>query len=75
MDTRTNTNVAMGLKKGSALTPALQAAIQSILETPGNPRNPWSTGAWANQPSLKRRSASGVPAANNTRKSGQEKVL
>jgi polar amino acid transport system substrate-binding protein len=34
MDTRTNTNVAMGLKKGSPLTPALQAAIQSVLETP-----------------------------------------
>lgn len=34
MDTRTNTNVAMGLKKGSTLTPALQAAIQSVLETP-----------------------------------------
>lgn len=34
MDTRTNTNVAMGLKKGSPLTPALQKAIQSVLETP-----------------------------------------
>ncbi|WP_457963578.1 ABC transporter substrate-binding protein [Arthrobacter sp. D1-29] len=34
IDTRTNTNVAMGVKKGSALTPALQAAIQSVLETP-----------------------------------------
>ncbi|UZX04562.1 ABC transporter substrate-binding protein [Arthrobacter sp. CDRTa11] len=34
MDTRTNTNVAMGVKKGSALTPALQKAIQSVLETP-----------------------------------------
>ncbi|MET3370876.1 UNVERIFIED_CONTAM: polar amino acid transport system substrate-binding protein [Jeotgalibacillus campisalis] len=34
MDTRTNTNVAMGLKKGSPLTAALQKAIQSVLETP-----------------------------------------
>ncbi|MCA4134275.1 ABC transporter substrate-binding protein [Arthrobacter sp. M4] len=34
MDTRTNTNVAIGLKKGSPLTPALQKAIQSVLETP-----------------------------------------
>ena len=34
MDTRTNTSVAMGLKKGSPLTPALQKAIQSVLETP-----------------------------------------
>jgi polar amino acid transport system substrate-binding protein len=34
MDTRTNTNVAMGVKKGSPLTPALQKAIQSVLETP-----------------------------------------
>ena len=34
MDTRTNTTVAMGLKKGSPLTPALQAAIQSLLESP-----------------------------------------
>jgi polar amino acid transport system substrate-binding protein len=34
MDTRTNTNVAMGVKKGSALTPALQAAIQSVLGSP-----------------------------------------
>jgi polar amino acid transport system substrate-binding protein len=34
MDTRTNTTVAMGLKKGSALTPALQAGIQSVLESP-----------------------------------------
>ena len=34
MDTRTNTNVAMGLKKGSPLTPALQKAIQSMLESP-----------------------------------------
>ena len=34
MDTRTDTNVAMGLKKGSPLTPALQKAIQSVLETP-----------------------------------------
>jgi polar amino acid transport system substrate-binding protein len=34
MDTRTNTNVAIGLKKGSPLTPALQKALQSVLETP-----------------------------------------
>jgi len=34
MDTRTDTNVAMGLKKGSPLTPALQKAIQSVLESP-----------------------------------------
>lgn len=34
MDTRTNTNLAIALKKGSPLTPALQAAIQSVLETP-----------------------------------------
>jgi polar amino acid transport system substrate-binding protein len=34
MDTRTNTTVAMGLKKGSPLTPALQKAIQSLLESP-----------------------------------------
>jgi polar amino acid transport system substrate-binding protein len=34
IDTRTNTNVAMGLKKGSPLTPALQKAIQSVLESP-----------------------------------------
>ena len=34
MDTRTNTNVAVGLKKGSPLTPALQKALQSVLETP-----------------------------------------
>jgi polar amino acid transport system substrate-binding protein len=34
MDTRTNTNVAMALKKGSPLTPALQKAIQSVLESP-----------------------------------------
>jgi polar amino acid transport system substrate-binding protein len=34
MDTRTNTAVAMALKKGSALTPALQAAIQAVLESP-----------------------------------------
>ena len=34
MDTRTNTNVAMGVKKGSPLTPALQEAIQSVLGSP-----------------------------------------
>jgi polar amino acid transport system substrate-binding protein len=34
MDTRTNTNVAIGLKKGSPLTPALQKALQSVLESP-----------------------------------------
>jgi polar amino acid transport system substrate-binding protein len=34
MDTRTDTNVAMGLKKGSPLTPAFQKAIQSMLESP-----------------------------------------
>lgn len=34
MDTRTNTTVAMALKKGSPLTPALQQAIQSVLESP-----------------------------------------
>ena len=34
MDTRTNTNVAMGVKKGSPLTPALQKAIQSVLGSP-----------------------------------------
>jgi polar amino acid transport system substrate-binding protein len=34
MDTRTDTNVAMGVKKGSPLTPALQKAIQSVLESP-----------------------------------------
>ncbi len=34
MDTHTNTNVAMGLKKGSPLTPALQKAIQSVLDSP-----------------------------------------
>ena len=34
MDTRTNTNVAVGLKKGSPLTPALQKALQSVLESP-----------------------------------------
>ena len=34
MDTRTNTNVAIGLKKGSPLTPALRKALQSVLETP-----------------------------------------
>ena len=34
MDTRTNTTVAIGLKKGSPLTPALQTALQSVLETP-----------------------------------------
>jgi polar amino acid transport system substrate-binding protein len=34
MDTRTNTNVAIGLKKGSPLTPALQKAIQSVLDSP-----------------------------------------
>ncbi|MGP0221390.1 MULTISPECIES: ABC transporter substrate-binding protein [unclassified Paenarthrobacter] len=34
MDTRTDTNVAMGLKKGSPLTPAFQRAIQSMLESP-----------------------------------------
>jgi polar amino acid transport system substrate-binding protein len=33
-DTRTNTNVAVGLKKGSPLTPALQKALQSVLESP-----------------------------------------
>jgi polar amino acid transport system substrate-binding protein len=34
MDTRTNTNVAIALKKGSPLTPALQKAIQSVLDSP-----------------------------------------
>jgi polar amino acid transport system substrate-binding protein len=34
MDTRTNTTVAMGLKKGSPLTPALQKAIQAVLDSP-----------------------------------------
>ncbi|WP_457967468.1 ABC transporter substrate-binding protein [Arthrobacter sp. D1-29] len=34
MDTRTNTTVAMALKKGSPFTPALQQAIQSVLESP-----------------------------------------
>ena len=34
IDTRTNTNVAMGLKKGSPLTPALQKAIQAVLDSP-----------------------------------------
>ncbi|MEV7604010.1 ABC transporter substrate-binding protein [Paenarthrobacter sp. NPDC089322] len=34
VDTRTNTTVAIGLKKGSALTPALQKAIQSVLDGP-----------------------------------------
>jgi polar amino acid transport system substrate-binding protein len=34
MDTRTNTTVAVGLKKGSPLTPALQKALQSVLESP-----------------------------------------
>jgi polar amino acid transport system substrate-binding protein len=34
MDTRSDTTVAMGLKKGSPLTPALQKAIQSVLESP-----------------------------------------
>ena len=34
MDTRTNTTVAIGLKKGSPLTPALQKALQSVLESP-----------------------------------------
>jgi polar amino acid transport system substrate-binding protein len=34
MDTRTDTNVAMGLKKGSPLTPALQKAIQAVLDSP-----------------------------------------
>jgi polar amino acid transport system substrate-binding protein len=34
VDTRTNTNAAIGLKKGSPLTPALQKAIQSVLEIP-----------------------------------------
>jgi polar amino acid transport system substrate-binding protein len=34
VDTRSDTTVAMGLKKGSPLTPALQKAIQSVLESP-----------------------------------------
>lgn len=34
METRTNTNLAIGLKKGSPLAPALQKAIQSVLEVP-----------------------------------------
>jgi polar amino acid transport system substrate-binding protein len=34
VDTRTNTNNAMALKKGSPLTPALQKAIQSVLDSP-----------------------------------------
>lgn len=34
VDTRTEHINAMGLKKGSALTPALQAAVQSVLEGP-----------------------------------------
>ncbi len=34
MDTRKDANVAIGPKKGSPLTPALQAAIQSVPETP-----------------------------------------
>ncbi|GAP60745.1 ABC transporter arginine-binding protein [Arthrobacter sp. Hiyo1] len=34
VDTRTDTNVAVGLKKGSPLTPALHKAIQSVLESP-----------------------------------------
>jgi polar amino acid transport system substrate-binding protein len=34
VDTRTEHVNAMGLKKGSPLTPALQAAVQSVLESP-----------------------------------------
>ncbi len=34
METRTNTNLAIGLKKGLPLTRALQKAIQSVLEIP-----------------------------------------
>ncbi|HYH76266.1 MAG TPA: ABC transporter substrate-binding protein [Arthrobacter sp.] len=34
MDTRTNTNVAIALKKESPLTPAVQKAIQSVLDSP-----------------------------------------
>jgi polar amino acid transport system substrate-binding protein len=34
VDTRTNTTVAIGLKKNSPLTPALQRAIQSVLDSP-----------------------------------------
>jgi polar amino acid transport system substrate-binding protein len=34
LDTRTDHINAMGLKKGSALTPALQAATQSVLDSP-----------------------------------------
>jgi polar amino acid transport system substrate-binding protein len=34
VDTRKDNTNAMGLKKGSALTPALQAAVQSVLDSP-----------------------------------------
>jgi polar amino acid transport system substrate-binding protein len=34
LDTRSVNTVAVGLKKGSPLTPALQKAIQSVLESP-----------------------------------------
>jgi polar amino acid transport system substrate-binding protein len=34
MDTRTEHTQAIGLKKGSELTPALQAAVQSVLDSP-----------------------------------------
>lgn len=34
VDTRTNNVVAVGLKKGSPLTPALQKAVQSVLDSP-----------------------------------------
>ncbi len=34
VDTRSDHIVAMGLKKGSPLTPALQASVQSILDSP-----------------------------------------
>ena len=49
METPTDTNDAMGLKKGSPLTPALQKAIQSVLETPEytNSLEYWGLGASA----------------------------
>jgi polar amino acid transport system substrate-binding protein len=34
VDTRSDHTVAIGLKKGSALSPALQAALQSVLDSP-----------------------------------------
>ena len=75
MDTRTNTTVAMGMKKGSPLTPALQAAIQSGLENPGIQGIPGEPGAGRISHHRSRHPLGASVQQITIGKSGQEKVL